>query len=138
VKILIVGLGSIGQRHLQNLLAMGYDDVVLCRTGYSTLKNELLDHYSVVRSIDEALAHNPEVAFVCTPTAVHLRAALPLLQSGCHLFIEKPVSHNLNGCDQLIFLAREKQLTTMVGFQFRFHPDRKQTTEYCTHGNIYR
>jgi len=122
MRLLIVGLGSTGQRHLRNLLAMGYDDIILCRTGRATLRCELLERFPVAHSIEKALTYDPIAAFVCTPTSAHLDAAGPFVRSGCHLFIEKPVSDRLTGCDEILNEAKEKRLTTMVGFQFRFHP----------------
>ena len=101
----------------------------MCRSGRATLKNELLDQFPSVTNIDDVLKQKPDVAFVCTPSALHIDSALPLLKSGCHLFIEKPVSHNLNQCDQMIQIAKEKKLTTLVGFQFRFHPVLNQIKE---------
>ena len=122
MRLLIVGLGSTGQRHLRNLVVMGCDDIILCRTGRATVSCELLDKFPVSHNIEDALTYGPIAAFVCTPTSAHLDAAGSLVRAGCHLFIEKPVSDQLTGWDDIVNKAKEKQLTTMVGFQFRFHP----------------
>ena len=121
-SVLIAGLGSIGRRHFENLRALGCSNFVFYRTFRSTI-SELDTHaWPTSASLDEALSNRPVIAIVANPTAKHLEVALAAARAGCHLFIEKPLSHNLDGCRELAELARERRLTTMIGCQFRFHP----------------
>ena len=51
-----------------------------------------------------------------------LDVALAAAKAGCHLFIEKPVSHTLDQLDELMALVEQNRLVTMVGYHLRFHP----------------
>ncbi|HEX3724664.1 MAG TPA: Gfo/Idh/MocA family oxidoreductase, partial [Pirellulales bacterium] len=70
----------------------------------------------------QALAHQPRAVVISNPTARHVDVALEAAQAGCHLFIEKPLSHSLAGCSELAEVVARNRLVTMIGCQFRFHP----------------
>lgn len=120
--ILIVGLGSIGRRHLKNLKALGHKNFVLYRTGKSTLPDKEIDDIPTEYDLVKALAHKPIATIIANPTSLHIPVALAAARSGSHLFLEKPISHNLDGIDELQRLVRKNRLIVQVGFQFRFHP----------------
>ncbi len=120
--VLVVGCGSIGKRHIRNLRTLNVGeiiahDVVLERC------HEVEREYGVKAydRLEEALALRPRVALICTPTISHIALALSAANSGCHLFIEKPLSHSLDGVDELIEIVEQKGLITMVGCNWRFH-----------------
>jgi predicted dehydrogenase len=72
--------------------------------------------------LDDALEQRPDAVFVTNPNTMHLDVAVKAAKAGCHLFIEKPVSHALDGIDELIDLVDRQKLVAFVGYQFRFHP----------------
>lgn len=135
-SILIAGLGSIGVRHLRNLRALGYSNILLYRSHKGTLADEGLGDWPVFTDLTEALDHGPQVAVICNPTALHVPVALAAAEAGCHLFIEKPLSHTLEGCDKLQALVGQYPLVTMVGCQFRFHPLLIKLREQIRDGRI--
>jgi predicted dehydrogenase len=120
--VLIAGFGSIGQRHFQNLRALGCSHFIFYRTYQSTISDPDTSAWFSTNSLDEALAHRPRIAIVSNPSAKHLEVGWAAAQAGCHLFIEKPLSHTLDRCRELADLAQQRRLTTMIGCQFRFHP----------------
>ena len=120
-EFLIAGLGSVGRRHLRNLRALGGHSIRLLRTFQSTLPEEELAGLPVETDLATALAGKPAV-IVANPTARHLDVAIPAAEAGCHLLIEKPLSHSLEGIDSLAAAARESGARVLSGFQFRFHP----------------
>lgn len=122
MKFLIAGLGSIGRRHLRNLITLGYEDVILYRTGKSTLPDDELERFPTEYSLEEALAHGPDAVIVSNPTSLHLDVAIPAAKAGCHLLIEKPISHSMEGVRELQEAVAEGAAKVLVGFQFRFHP----------------
>jgi predicted dehydrogenase len=122
VKFLIAGLGSIGRRHLRNLTALGESDVVLYRTGKSTLPVDELGGFPVETELERALDRQPEAVIVSNPTALHLAIAIPAAEAGCHLLVEKPVSGSMAGIDELRRAVARGGGQVLVGFQFRFHP----------------
>lgn len=120
--ILIAGFGSIGRRHLRNLKALGHRQFVLYRTGYSTLPDDEIADIPQVFDLAKAFSHKPIVTIVTNPTALHMRVALAAAKSGSHLFLEKPISHTMEGVEDLRRLVADRGLIVLVGFQFRFHP----------------
>lgn len=143
MRILIAGLGAIGQRHARNLRALLGDDLDLLayrRRRLPHLITESLqrdDSCDVemalgVRSFDDldrALDERPDAVFVCSPSSHHLEVAQRAADAGCHLFIEKPVSHTLDGLPHLAVTVAQKGLVALVGCQWRFHPLVRQLRE---------
>ena len=126
MKFLIAGLGSIGRRHFRNLLTLGERDIVFYRTHHSTLPDDELAGFPVETDLRAALAYGPEAAIISNPTSLHLDVAIPAAQCGCHLLIEKPISHSLARLDELEQVVRENDVRVLVGYQFRFHPGLQQ------------
>ena len=135
MRVLIAGLGAIGQRHARNLRALR-PDVELHAFRQRRLRHVVTeslqrdDSLDVERELgvtahtdlDAALAVRPEAVFVCTPSAMHLDVALRAAAAGCHLFIEKPVSHTIDGLGRLRALVERHELVAAVGCQWRYHP----------------
>lgn len=122
MKFMIAGLGSIGRRHLRNLLALGERDILLYRTQRSSLPDDELAGFPVESDLQAALAHDPQAVIISNPTALHLDVAIPAADAGCSILLEKPVSHNLDGIKHLELALKNGGGKIMVGFQFRFHP----------------
>ena len=123
MKFLICGVGSIGSRHLENIIELGYSDIILLRTGKSNIPS--LDKYSKYQTfynIEDALAQNPDICVISNPTSLHVKTAIIAANSGCHLFIEKPLSHSLEGLSELESIIKRKKLISLVTYQFRYNP----------------
>jgi predicted dehydrogenase len=139
VKILIAGLGSIGRRHLRNLIALDERDIVLYRTHQSTLPDDELAAFPVETDLSAALGYKPDAVIVANPTAHHLDVALPAVQAGCHLLLEKPVAEKLGlGVTLLQETVAQAGVKTLVGFQFRFHPVLEAVKKVLDSGQIGR
>lgn len=139
MKFLIAGLGSIGRRHLRNLIALGQEDLLLYRTHQSTLPDEALAPYPVEMDLGSALAQKPDAVIVSNPTALHLEVAIPAAKAGCHLLLEKPVADHLDErVEELHQIVSETGIQTLVGFQFRFHPVLNQVKKMLDRGDLGR
>ncbi len=123
-KILIIGGGSIGKRHLRNSISLTGHELAMVevQTERATALREEFN-CPVFSDVAQALTEfSPEIAFVCSPSIYHLEQAKLAAAHGCHLFVEKPLSHNTNGVEELITLVKEKDLITMVGSNWKFYP----------------
>lgn len=137
IKFLIAGLGSIGRRHFRNLIALGEKDIVLLRTRKSTLPDDELEGYPVATNLAEALKqHKPDAVIVANPTSLHLDVAIPAAEAGCHILLEKPVSHSLDRLDILQKSAHNAGSRILVGFQFRYHPTLNKAREIIHSGTL--
>ena len=120
MKALIVGLGSIGRRHLANLKSLGVTShiTILRRSKES---EPATSDCEVVFDLSDVLKSPPDFAIVSSPASEHVKVACQLAQAGIHLLIEKPLSHQVAGIAELLKLARERSLVLMVGYNFRFY-----------------
>ena len=121
-KILICGLGSVGQRHALNLIKLGYKNLILYREKKVNKLDHRLEKYLVVNKISKAIKEKPLIAFICNTTDKHLSTAIPLAKSNIHLFIEKPVGIQKKNIKSLIKICKNKNIINMVGYMMRFHP----------------
>jgi predicted dehydrogenase len=138
LPILVAGLGSIGQRHVRNLEALGVADIRLYRTGRATLPDKGFEAYPVFRDLNEAIERRPAAVVVANPTSLHLPVMLAALQAGMHVLVEKPITHSLDGIDELREAAASSGVTILVGYQFRFHPALRVVRNWLGEGRIGR
>ena len=139
MKTLIAGLGSVGRRHLRNLIALGEKDIILLRSHRATLPDDELGGYPVETNLQEALnTHNPDAVIVANPTALHLDVAIPAAESGCAILLEKPISHSMERMDRLQAVVGKSGSKILVGFQFRFHPGLLRAKQLISDGEIGR
>lgn len=135
MRILFCGLGSIGQRHLRNLRQLLGDELqvhayrvrgqrIKLKEGGVEEGADLERDYGVVvhESLAQALASNPDAAFICNPNSLHVPVALACAHAGVAIFMEKPLASELEGIAELDALVREKNLLFHVGYNYRFHP----------------
>lgn len=119
-KVLVCGAGSIGKRHIENLLNLGVN-VLVWRTQINLLKN-IAKEYNVetYENLDIAI-ENADAVIVATASDQHIEIALKVLNANKPLFIEKPVSNNWENIDKLLELSKNKIIE--IGCQFRMHPN---------------
>lgn len=136
MKVLLIGLGGVGQRHLRNLHTilgdqaefLAYrvrrDTAVVTPTLQLESGRNVEREYrvNVFQDLNHALAENPHIAVISNPSCLHIPVALQCACSGCDLFIEKPLSHDLDRVPELLAAVQSRGLVAMVGYQLRFHP----------------
>ena len=120
--ILVVGCGSIGQRHIRNLRALGEADVRAYDPDRSRLAEAVAIGASECDSLDAAFAASPGAVLICTPPVHHAEGALQALAAGAHVFIEKPLSLSLSEADAVLTSARASGRAVVVGHNLRFDP----------------
>lgn len=122
MRILVVGLGSIAQRHIRNIKSLSPKaKIAVFRQKTKKVDKDcskVVDQFFF--NWDEAFGWDPHLVLITNPASFHIKTALRWAQKGCHLFIEKPLSHNLVGVDQLLKICKKKQLVLMVGYNMRF------------------
>ncbi|MBI4436397.1 MAG: Gfo/Idh/MocA family oxidoreductase [Candidatus Omnitrophica bacterium] len=136
MKVLMVGLGGVGQRHLRNLKILIPNDLEVVayrvRRSPAVISNTLAVeggisleekyHIRAYTDLQKALEEEPEATFIANPSSLHIPVAREVAKAGCHLFIEKPLSDSLEGVDELIETVERNRLVAVVGYQLRFHP----------------
>jgi predicted dehydrogenase len=121
--IAIVGLGSIGRRHLRLIRALRPElEITLVRSGIGQFWPEESLAQRKVDSISEAIKAGVQAAIISSPSSFHIHQALEFVHSGVHLLIEKPLSHDLQNVSELLSLASEQSIIVLVGYVLRYDP----------------
>ncbi len=123
-RLLVVGVGSIGERHLRCFQATGRVDVSICELN-DGLREKIADQYGVEQQyadLETALADRHDCAVIATPAHLHIEMSKQAVQSGLDLFIEKPLSTNVEGIKELQSLLDEHQRKAAVAYVYRAHP----------------
>lgn len=123
-NILIVGLGSIGKRHLKNFLKY-CKTIDVCDARLDRLK-EVKKNFKVrniYNDFKEAFKLNKyDAVLICTPPSSHLKIANIAARNKCALFIEKPLGINVNGWKQISDQCKKNKLVNYVAYCHRFIP----------------
>lgn len=121
LRSLIIGCGSIGERHLHNIKKIGIKDIGILDTN-KTRVDSLSKKYSVKKfyDLDSALSFKPDFSIICTLPESHIPIANSCINSGSHVFVEKPLSSNLKNVIPMLKKAKTKKLKVAVGYNLRF------------------
>ncbi|MDA0746548.1 MAG: Gfo/Idh/MocA family oxidoreductase [bacterium] len=123
-RILVIGTGSIGERHLRCFQNTGRAELSICETN-ADLRKTIADRYNIQQafaSLDTALEHTFHAAVVAVPAHLHIPISTRLAEAGIHLLIEKPLSTSLDGVESLRKIIAKKRLTAAIGYVHRANP----------------
>jgi predicted dehydrogenase len=123
-RIVINGVGSIGERHLRCFLATGRTEAAIVEVN-DTLRDTVANRYGIAShhaTLEPAMRGRPHAAVIATPAPLHVPLATQLAEAGVHVLIEKPLSISLNGIDRLDRTIQARQLVAAVAYVYRLHP----------------
>lgn len=120
--ILVFGAGSIGERHLGILQKLGYTNLWVYRQRNLPLRTVDGGTLRVVSGLGQLDGESFAAAIICTPTAQHLPQTLWCVQRRIPVLIEKPLSHTLEGLDELRVTLAEQPTLIQVAYMLRYHP----------------
>lgn len=125
MRVGVIGLGAIAQKaYLPILAARGDLDIVLATRNSQTL-DQISRQYRIpqkVGSVEELIHTGIQAAFVHAATEAHFQIVQRLLDSGIHVYVDKPLAYSLKEARDLVELAARRQCLLMVGFNRRFAP----------------
>lgn len=122
MEFLVVGCGSIGERHIMNLKQVVPHSTIDAWDSHHERLDEVGQKYSINKVGQSILdSKKYDCVLVCTPPVSHVEIAIRALHAGSNVFIEKPLSNNLRGIQKLQKLAAQKKLLVFVGYNFRFN-----------------
>ena len=133
MNILIIGLGSIGQRHLINLkkikpkanffVIRKIKKNIVIKNKKLILKRNLLKYYNLKEiSLKEADRLKFDLTLICNPTSLHFKYTNMFLKKKSHIFVEKPLFCSLKNLKKIIEINKKIKKLINVGYQFRYHP----------------
>lgn len=122
----IVGLGSLASKMYLPLLC-NHPEVEVA--GLVSRSSETVESYGEQynvphRSTDvrDLLNLEPEIVFVSSPTETHFEIVMQCLRAGVNVFVDKPLSYELDEAEEMAALAKQRGLLLAVGFNRRFVP----------------
>ena len=137
-SILVIGAGSIGERHLRCFQATGRTRVTACDTDPALLQT-IAKTYGTDVTTDwrQAVAGGKfGAAVICTPAPFHVPMATDLLQRGMDVLIEKPLSHSLDGVSELIAVRDTTRRRAVVAYVLHVYPLLAQAREFLQSGEL--
>jgi predicted dehydrogenase len=138
MNILVVGCGSIGKRHIRNLISLNTESVSACDIDeQKRIDAEREFNIKTYRNLSDALdRYSADAVFICTPPSLHVAQAKQCLLKNAHCFIEKPLSDNLSEIDEIITLSKNRRKTVMLGYTLRFSASLRKIMDMIEHGQI--
>lgn len=137
MKALVVGLGSIGVRHLNNLHALGVRELGAVRTRNLPPPVQIVPtEVQLFQRLDQALKQNFDLVVVANPTSLHLKTLVEALKAGCHVYVEKPVAHEKRYLSGLARYVDPRGSRVLVGCQLRMHPGLRKIETWMQEGRL--
>ena len=156
-RYLICGFGNIAQRHFRNLKFLQPE----CKIDVCTQKKKsyrIFNNNLDIRNTDnlfkeydiEKLYHNYSIGLdsnkydaviICSLPPERINIAIDVAEKGYNLFIEKPLSINMDRIPQLVGMVNENNVKCAIGYQMRFHPVLQKVKKLIKDkffGTIYR
>jgi predicted dehydrogenase len=135
--IAIVGLGSIGRRHLRLLRELRPElEITLVRSGIGQAWPEELLAQRKVSSISEAIKAGVQAAIISSPSPYHIEQSHEFTSAGVHLLIEKPLSHNTQNVNELMSMIKNKGNIVQVGYVLRYDPAARYFKDQLQNGIV--
>lgn len=132
----VLGCGSIGRRHIRNLLALGQERIVAYDPDEQRLAAARALGAEIAGDARQALAAEPVAVFVCTPPADHADGIRLALEAGAHVFVEKPLADRLDGLADLLAEVESAGRRIEVGYSLRWHRGLREAKEHADAGRI--
>ena len=119
-RILIVGHGSIGKRHLSIARTKFPESKILVLSHFNTKSNFIQLASNVTSSLEEALSFKPQIAIIANPAPFHCNISKKLIELNCKLLIEKPLSNSVSDGIELLNVANAFSAKCQIGYNLRF------------------
>jgi len=137
VKVGVVGSGSIARRHLSNLLALGYSDLVVVsekkKLNYVVIAGSAIP---CVTDYEQLLNSSAECIIICNPTSMHEEYLRRALEVQKHVLLEKPAAIHYAGLTNIMDRLEQEALTVGLVHQFRFDEGISRLRDYLQSGNL--
>jgi len=129
-NVLVVGVGNMGKAHAKAYYKIDEFSIAGLVARSPEKRNQLskeLGNVPQFDDFDKALKETkPDIVSINSYTETHKDFAIKSLNSGAHIFIEKPLAENIKDAEEIISLAKKKNKKILVGYILRHHPTWKK------------
>mgnify|MGYP006093169201 CR=1 FL=1 len=135
-NVLVIGLGSIGERHVRNLKKLGCKSIFVLRRKNNKPRTIDLSDYRFVSTLDESLDHNIDAAIIANPSSHHTELLEKLVLNKIPVLLEVPISDKLDRLQKISENAKKNFVPILVGHNIKFHPSLKKIFELIECGEL--
>jgi len=135
-EVLVAGLGSIGERHVGNLQALGQTNVTVLRRAERPVRTLEAGSFRTVTSADEAFARTPSAVIIATPSATHIPLLTRAIDAGIPAMVEVPAATSIDSLGDVAARAHANDVPVLVAHNLRFHPCLQQVRESVQRGDV--
>ncbi len=144
MNFLCIGAGSIGKRHVKNLIFLGIKKEEI--TVVDPRKDRLLEVKkfgidNTFTDLIEALnSKNYDLSIISSPTSLHIIQGIEIAKKGIHILMEKPLDSDLKNLEEFTKVVKDNKLIVMMAYVFRFSPLVKKVKSLITDdviGKVY-
>jgi predicted dehydrogenase len=140
VRLVVVGAGLIGQRHIQRVLA-SEDAELVAIVDPSENARDIAGQAKATWYADlnaMLTAEQPDGIVIATPNQMHVEHGLACIAAGVPALIEKPIAHDLEGAIRLVDASENAGVPLLVGHHRRHNPLVQRAREAITSGSLGR
>jgi predicted dehydrogenase len=122
-RVLVVGAGSIGRRHIQCLKELGVADVFVCEPVEANQKQvcSMFDIREIFVDLAEAFKNTYDGVIVCVPNHLHAAVTVPIIEKGLPVLLEKPIEVDLAAAHKINEAANKHNIVCQIGYCLRFN-----------------
>ncbi|MEZ9526379.1 Gfo/Idh/MocA family oxidoreductase [Enterovibrio norvegicus] len=140
MKIIMVGEGAFGHKHLDALKNIDDVEVVSIAGGVEESTRATAEKYGITHwtlDLQEALAQpGVEAAIITSPTLIHARQAIQVMQAGKHVMVEIPMADSLEDAESIVRVQKETGTVAMAGHTRRFNPSHQYLNKKFRAGEL--
>lgn len=140
IKVGIIGIGYIGEAHIEAIRRLGYADIIAVVIRDETRAREICERFSIPEyftNYKEMLSDsNIEVVHNCTPNNLHFQINKDIILSGKHVLSEKPLTLNTNESQKLVELTQKHRVFNAVNFLYRHYTMIQYIKELIERGEL--
>ena len=122
MKVAVIGIGYWGKKHVDEYIQLGHDVTICDNNEKNILECKKMFEIIKIKSFKDILNDDEiQSVSICTPNETHFEIAKQCLESGKHVFLEKPMSTNLEDADELNQISKNNHLILQIGHLYRFN-----------------
>lgn len=137
-KVLVVGAGSIGRRHIQCLKELGVSNVFVCEPVEANQKQvcSMFDIREIFVDLSDALRNAYDGVIVCVPNHLHAAVTVPILEKGMPVLLEKPIEVEIAAARKIKEVATRHKVICQIGYCLRFSGAMEQIRRIIDDGTL--
>ena len=139
MKIVVVGPGAFGIKHLDGLKNIDSAEVVGLVGRDAAKTQAVANEYAipnVYTSLEDALESDADAVILCTPTQMHAAQAIACMKAGKHVQVEIPLADSWEDAQEVLKVQEETGKVCMVGHTRRFNPSHQYVHNKITAGEL--